>query len=205
MTCIKFLTVISITIASLIIDISLGNISDITSVSTNWGFGAFIAIAIMYAIGQYLILNFVNQKTKRIRSRSPCFNKVGNVITTIQYGLTAIIAFTTIEILVNYYYHSILLILGSSISYTLATIVMAILVLGFLSWYRSNRDFALLPYGISFMITCISIVASIIFFSITLVDLPDKITNLSNQPIPENEVGHSEGLAERGSWSWTRY
>src|SRR5215212_8598334 len=108
-TSIKFLTVISITIASLIIDISLSNISDITSVSTNWGFGAFIAIAIMYAIGQCLILNFVNQKTKRIRSRSPYFNKVGNVITTIQYGLTAIIAFTIIEMLVNSYYHSILL------------------------------------------------------------------------------------------------
>ena len=104
----------------------------------------------MYAIGQYLILNFVNQKTKRIRSRSPYFNKVGNVITTIQYGLTAIIAFTIIEMLVNSYYHSILLILGSSISYAIATIVMAMLVLRFLSWYRSNRDFAL--YSVRYII-----------------------------------------------------
>ena len=48
----KFLVIISIVISSLIIDISLSNISDLISVSTIWGFVTFIAIAIVYAVGQ---------------------------------------------------------------------------------------------------------------------------------------------------------
>jgi hypothetical protein len=190
----KFLTIVSIAISSLIIDISLSNISDITSVSTSWGFAAFIGIAVIYAIGQYLILRFVKQKSKRIRLRLPHFNKLGTIITAIQYSLTAIIIFTIIQMLVNSYYSTFLLPLSSSMSYALAAIVIAILVLAFLSWYRLNRDFALLSYSVSFIITCISIVSSLVFFNIILVDTPDKITSVSqSEPVSESEeVGHSE-------------
>ena len=72
----KFFVIISIIVSSLIIDISLSNISDIISVSTSWGFSAFIAIVIVYAVRQYLILDFVKQKSRRIRSKSPHFNKL---------------------------------------------------------------------------------------------------------------------------------
>ena len=72
----KFLVIISIIISSLTIDISLSNISDIVSVSTSWGFSAFIAIVIVYAVGQYLILEYVKQKSKMIRTKSPHFNKL---------------------------------------------------------------------------------------------------------------------------------
>ena len=72
----KFLVIISIVVSSLIIDISLSNISDLISVSTIWGFVAFIAIAIIYAVGQYLILDFVKQKSKSIRLKSPYFDKL---------------------------------------------------------------------------------------------------------------------------------
>jgi hypothetical protein len=187
----KFLTIVSIAISSLIIDISLSNISDITSISTSRGFATFIVIAVVYVIGQYLILKFVKQKSKRIRSKLPHFNKLGTIITVIQYGLTAIIIFTLLQILVNSYYYTFLLNLGSSMSYATATTVMVILVLEFFSWYRSHRDFALLSYSISFIITCISIVSSIIFFNIVLVDMPDKVTSVS-QLEPVGEVGHSE-------------
>ncbi|MGB7633670.1 MAG: hypothetical protein WBL68_08090 [Nitrososphaeraceae archaeon] len=75
----KFLVIISIVVASLIVDISLSNISDMISVSTNWGFTAFIAIAVVYAIGQYLILDFVKQKSKDIRLRSRYFNSLSKI------------------------------------------------------------------------------------------------------------------------------
>jgi MFS family permease len=192
-----FLIIVSVAISSLIIDISLSNISDITSVSTSWGFAAFIVIAVVYIIGQYLILKFVEQKSKRIRSKLPHFNKLGTIITVIQYGLTAIIIFTLLQILVNSYYYTFLLNLCSSMSYATATTVMVILVLEFFSWYRSHRDFALLSYSISFIITFISIVSSIVFFNIVLVDMPDKVTSVS-QLEPVGEVGHSESEEEVG-------
>ena len=71
-----FFVIISIVVSSLIIDISLSNISDLISVSTDWGFSVFIAIAIVYAVGQYLILEFVKQKSKKIRIKLQHINKL---------------------------------------------------------------------------------------------------------------------------------
>ena len=79
-------------------DISLSNISDLISVSTIWGFVAFIAIAIVYAVGQYLILDFVKQKSKSIRLKSPYFDKLSTIITIVQYVLTATIMFIILQI-----------------------------------------------------------------------------------------------------------
>jgi hypothetical protein len=117
----KFLVVISIVVSSLIIDISLSNISDLISVSTSWGFVAFIAIAIVYAVGQYLILDFVKQKSKSIRLKSPHFNKLSTIITIVQYVLAAIIVFIILQIFVNSYYYTFMLAWSSSIRSELRT------------------------------------------------------------------------------------
>src|SRR5215211_494843 len=191
----KFLVVISIVVSFLIIDISLSNISDIISVSTSWGFAAFIAIAIVYGVGQYLILEFVKQKSKRIRMKSPHFNKLGTIMTIIQYVLTVIIVFIILQIFVNSYYYTSMLTLGSSISYATASIIMVILAVEFFSWYRSNKNFILLLYGVASIITSISIVSSLVFFTVILLDMPAKITSpsLSELTSEQEEVGgHSE-------------
>ena len=190
----KFLVVISIVVSFLMIDISLSNVSDIISVSNSWGFAAFISIAIVYAVGQYLILEFVKQKSKRIRMKSPHFNKLGTIMTIIQYVLTAIIVFIILQIFVNSYYYTSMLTLGSSISYATASIIMVILALEFFSWYRSNKNFILLLYGVSSIITSISIVSSLVFFSVILLDMPAKITSpvQSELTSEQEEVGHSE-------------
>src|SRR5215217_5807779 len=188
----KFLVVISIVVSFLMIDISLSNISDIISVSTSWGFAAFIAIAIVYAVGQYLILEFVKQKSKSIRMKSPHFNKLSTIMTIIQYVLTTIIVFIILQIFVNSYYYTSMLSLNSSISYATASIIMMILALKFFSWYRSNKNFILLLYGVSSIITSISIVSSLVFFTVILLDTPAKISSpsLSELTSEQEEVGH---------------
>src|SRR5215208_5525316 len=190
----KFVVIISIVVSFLIIDISLSNISDIISVSTSWGFAAFIAIAIVYAVGQYLILEFVKQKSKSIRMKSPHFNKLSTIMTIIQYVLTTIIVFIILQIFVNSYYYTSMLSLNSSISYATASIIMVILALEFFSWYRSNKNFILLLYGVASIITSISIVSSLAFFSVILLDMPAKITSPSSSELTseQEEVGHSE-------------
>ena len=196
----KFLVIISIIISSLTIDISLSNISDIVSVSTSWGFSTFIAIVIVYAVGQYLILEFVKQKSKMIRTKSPHFNKLSTIVTIVQYVLTASIVFITLQILVNSYYYTSLLTWNSSISYAIASIIMAILAIKFLSWYRSNRNFIVLLYSVSFIITSISIVSSIVFFTVILLDTPAKKTSSSLLELPseQEEVGHGPEQEEVG-------
>src|ERR671912_231712 len=188
----KFFIVISIVVSSLIIDSSLSNISDIIRVSTSWGFSAFIAVVIIYAIGQYLVLEFVKQRSRGIRSKSPYFNRLSTVVTIVQYVLTAIILFVILQIFLNSYYYTSMLTWNLSISYAMASIIMVILALVFFSWYRSNRNFIVLSYSVSFIVTGISIVSAIIFFTIILLGMQDKITNSSSlEPTSEQEeVGH---------------
>jgi signal transduction histidine kinase len=200
----EFFIVISIVVSSLIIDSSLSNISDIIRVSTSWGFSAFIAVVIIYAIGQYLVLEFVKQRSRGIRSKSPHFNRLSTVVTIVQYVLTAIILFVILQIFLNSYYYTSMLTWNLSISYAMASIIMVILALEFFSWYRSNRNFIVLSYSVSFIVTGISIVSAIIFFTIILLGMQDKITNSSSlEPTseqeevghgPEEEVGHGPDI-----------
>src|ERR687897_2420211 len=195
----KFFIVISIVVSSLIIDSSLSNISDIIRVSTSWGFAAFIAVVIIYAIGQYLVLEFVKQRSRGIRSKSPHFNRMSTVVTIVQYVLTAIILFVILQIFLNSYYYTSMLTWNLSISYAMASIIMVILALEFFSWYRSNRNFIVLSYSVSFIITGISIVSAIVFFTIILLGMQDKITNSSS--IEQEEVGHGSEQEEVGHGS----
>ena len=159
----KFLVIISIVASLLIMDISLSNISDMISVSTNWGFAAFIAIIITYTVGQYLILEFVKQKSKSIRMKSQLFKKLFSIMIIVQYVLAASIVFIILQIFLNSYYSTSMLIWSSSISYAIASIVMVILALEFFLWYRSNRNFVVLLYGVASIITSISIASSLFF------------------------------------------
>jgi signal transduction histidine kinase len=191
----KFFIVISIVVSSLIIDSSLSNISDIIRVSTNWGFSAFISVAIVYAIGQYLVLEFVKQRSVGIRSKSH-FNSLSTVVTIVQYVLTAIFVFVILQIFLNSYYYTSMLTWNLSISYAMASVIMVILALEFFSWYRSNRNFILLSYSVSFIITGISIVSAIVFFTIILLGMQDKITN--SLSLEQEEVGHGPEQEEVG-------
>ena len=187
----KFLVIISIVVTSLIIDISLSNISDMISVSTSWGFAIFIAIIIVYAVGQYLILEFVKQKSRSIRLKSRLFNKLFTIMTIFQYVLTASIVIIILQIFLNSYYSTSMLIWSSSISYVIASIIMVILALEFFFWYRLSRNFVVLLYGVSSIITSISIASSIVLFSVILLGMPAETVS-PKELTSEEEVGHSE-------------
>ena len=82
----------------------------------------------------------------------------------------------------------------------IASIIMVILALKFLSWYRSNRNFVILLYSVSFIITSISIVSSIVFFTVILLDTPAKKTSplLLELPSEQEEAGHGPEQEEVG-------
>lgn len=185
-----FSAVIFVVICSLITDISLSNISDVIIVSTSWGFAAFIAITIVYAVGQYFILEFL----KRIKMKSPYFNKLSTTVTIVQFVLIAIIVFIILQMFVNSYYYSYMLIWSSSISYATASILMAILALMFFSWYRSNRTLIFLLYGISSTVISISTVSSLVFSSVILLSMPEEIRPQSQLGLEEKEVGHGPDI-----------
>jgi hypothetical protein len=97
-------------ISALIVDISLSNVSDIMNISTWWGVAAFISIAFAYTIGQYLILQFVKQKSKTIRMKLVHFDQLSKMMMIAHYILTSVIVLVVLQILVSSYYHTSLLI-----------------------------------------------------------------------------------------------
>src|SRR5215211_7557917 len=133
--------------------------------------------------------------------KSPHFNKLSTIMTIVQYVLTAIIVFIILQIFVNSYYYTSMLTLGSSISYAIASIIMVILALEFFSWYRSNKNFILLLYGVASIITSISIVSSLAFFSVILLDMPAKITSPSSSELTSEQEELTSEQEEVGGHS----
>jgi hypothetical protein len=85
---------------------------------------------------------------------------------------------------------------SSSISYAVAIVIMVILALKFFSWYRSNRNFIILLYGISSSVTSISIVSSLVFFTVILLGMPAQITSPSQPELiaEQKEFGHGPDI-----------
>ena len=68
--------VILVTIAFLLTDTMINNVSDflVPQTTSKWGISFFVVLAIVFAISQHLLLRFVWWKTKDIRSKSFLIN-----------------------------------------------------------------------------------------------------------------------------------
>jgi hypothetical protein len=111
---------------------------------------AFSILGIVYVIGQYLILQFVKNKSKRIITRDQLhLNVIHRTVSLIQYGLAALIVFFILEMIRTSAYSTILLTITIGISYILSMTMLGLLAKRFFSWFRSNRYFVVFLYGLS--------------------------------------------------------
>ena len=147
-----------------------------------WGIVAFTIIAVAFGISQYFILEIVKRKSKDIRGKSTLFRILSSTVTIIQYVLTAIFALIVFQILVNSHYYAVVLNLGSAITYGLATVTMRILTSKFFLWYKSNRNFVVLLYGVSTATVSITMLLTLVFVSRALSALPGERNPQSQAP-----------------------
>jgi hypothetical protein len=161
----KFLIVISIVIVALIIDVSIIRIYLISGKSIlSWTIVIFLVIATVYAIGQYLVLEFVKQKSKEIRTKKQLhLNTIHKVITIVQYILTAIIIFVVLQILMTSSYNTFMLTASTVMSYIVAITMLGLLAQRFFLWFRSNRNSIVILYGLSSAILAINAIFTLIF------------------------------------------
>jgi hypothetical protein len=179
----KFLVIFVVVMAALIIDQSISNISDIITqeITSTSGVALFIAIATVYAVGQYYILEMVKAKNKEITIKSLHNNAAEKMITAVQYVLTAIIVFTVLQIIVSSQYHTNLLIAAFTISYGAASILMGILAWKLFSWFKINKRFEVLLFGLATAVITMYLIDNIILVDVILMGKPALIT-------PESEV-----------------
>jgi hypothetical protein len=138
----KLLILVSILVVTFMVDSQIGYIADFIPerLVTNEGIALFIGIAVVFAIGGILTLEYVKTKTKEGRARALHLHATHIGVTIAQYVLIAIIAFVIAQILITAQYNTVMIAAALSISYGLWIITLALLSRAFLSWLRSSRS-----------------------------------------------------------------
>jgi hypothetical protein len=169
----RIFIVVSIIFIILLVDTSIIRVSDLIlkSSASIWTLGLFTIIAAISLAGQNLILRFIRQKIDESIpvQRSLRLDSLYKVAATVHYVLASIIVFIILEMLITSRYNAVLLITAITISYVFAVAMIGILCHRFFSWFRLNKNYVMLLYGLSFVMlaanACITLwlVNSILF------------------------------------------
>jgi hypothetical protein len=161
----KLLLLMSIVVITLLVDSQIGYIADFIPerLATNEGIALFIGIAVVFAVGGILILEYVRYKSKESRSRALYLHIMHVGVSIAQYVLIAIIAFVVAQILVTAQYNTVMIATALSISYGLWIVILGLLSRAFFSWFRSSRGNALVSKGnVLVLVLALSMVAYVI-------------------------------------------
>jgi hypothetical protein len=161
----KLLLLISIVVIALLVDTEIGYIADFIpeSLVTSEGLALFIGIAVIFAIGGILILEYVKAKSKESRARALYLHIAHIGVTIVQYVLIAILAFVFAQILIATQYNTVMLAAAISISYGLWIVTLGLLSRAFFSWFRYSRSNTLVSKGNALvLILALSMVAYVV-------------------------------------------
>jgi hypothetical protein len=163
-------------IATLIIDTSLVEISDLirTQVTFNTILTIFAVIVIISSSGQYLILKISKPITsRRIGTLNLC--NLQRIVTLAQYALVGILVLVTLQILVMSYYNTLISLLALAISYTLAMALSGLFSQKFFKWFKSDRNKVVFLYGLSSSALAVNAVFTLALVSVIYTTLPSQV------------------------------
>jgi hypothetical protein len=186
------LVIVVALIGTLIVDTMINNVVDFISpqIVSNLGILLFIVIAIVSAVGQYIILNFVRQKSKEISTKSLYLVIMHRAVVIIQSFLTAIIVFVILEMIFTARYFGITLTIATVTSYLLNVVLLAVLTRQFFLWFRSNKNsLVVLFYGLSSAALAITAAIVVFYDSYDLLGKQGEITPYSKVEYPSFEPG----------------
>jgi hypothetical protein len=141
-----------IVITTVMIDSEIGIVADFIpkQISSIWGVGTFLGIAIIFVVSQYLILSYLKQINKDNKNRARHLGVTYIIVSIAQYLLAGILAFIIVQILTGQQYNLITLYVSHVISYGLWIVTLGFLSGAFLSWFRrSNQNVMILILTLS--------------------------------------------------------
>ena len=173
---------ICVIIIALIIDVST------LSIATSIGglrpsyITLFVGLVVVFAVGQYYILAFVNREYKdreyKVSSRITGPHLIDKVVTISQYALLAILASIILQMIFTSSYHIFSLKAIIFISYGLSFALLALLAKRFFSWFKSNHDVVVLVYALAIAMLSISSAITIIYTNNEFDTGPEVIRNI---------------------------
>lgn len=108
-------------------------------------------------------------------SHGSSFDVITAMVTIVQYILTAILILIIFQILTGSYYSTLLLIIATAISYTLAFAMMGLLAYRFFSWFKSNSNSVVLSYGLASAMFGVNLIVALVFVNSLLLNRPSEI------------------------------
>jgi hypothetical protein len=162
----------------------------------------FIVItAITYGVGWPFFSALIDKAGKSLRkSPMPYFEQIGKALTLIKYVIFAILGLLIIEMLFFSYYHTILLITATVVSYIPASVILSMLCYNLLSWYKSNRRYVVLLYALSTAMVAIAIGLNAAIYSGLLLQKPGIISFSELQDVHFTEIS-----AATAGWAGSLY
>ena len=103
--------VMVVVVAAIIVDSQIGYIADFIpeQLSSNTGIFVFILIAVIFAITQYLILDYVKKSSRVSKQRVPHLSKLHVGVSVAQYLLVGVITIVILQLLLTQQYSIIAL------------------------------------------------------------------------------------------------
>jgi MFS family permease len=175
--------------------------SDLLSAVTTTIILFIVITAIIYGVGWPFFSALINNAGKSLRkSPMPYFEPISKALTIIKYSIFAILGLLVIEMLFFSYYHTLLIIAATMISYIPASVILSMLCYNLLSWYRSNRRYVVLLYALSTAMVAIAIGLNVAIYSGLLLQKPDIISFSQLE-----EVHFTEISASTAGWAGALY
>jgi hypothetical protein len=159
---------VSFIIIAMIVDTSIVKISAFTGglSSSVSGIAIFTAIAVIFSVGQYLILGYIKRRNHVASPYSSLrLSRLHKSVSIIQYALIAIFGALITQMVLTSSYHILLVEMVIWINYVLAIILLAFLSYRFLSWFRLNHSAAVLGYALAMMMITINGVFTLLFLT----------------------------------------
>ncbi len=124
----KFLVVVFAIIAVLMVDVAVSTVIDFfqPQISSNLGVIFFILVGLAFALGQYFVLSFVQERTKAIRSRSRSLQVIGVVTVVTQYALICFLVVSVLQMVLVASYSSVLLSASVTVTYALSITTLGV-------------------------------------------------------------------------------
>jgi hypothetical protein len=174
----RFFVAFLVLIIALIIDIGISNIADIVSkqVANILGVALFTTIAAVYIFSQYFIRGMIKAKNKESNFRRGHILKLEKFVTIIQSILAGIMIFVVLEIIFTSQYYINLLTISTTISYGLNVTLACMLAFQLFSWFRLNKNLAVLLFGLASAAIAVNSADIIIFFDDVLLGKPPFVS-----------------------------
>ena len=132
----------------LVIDIALYSLSGIAKLTPTIAYETVLVILIsILIVGQILILELVTRNNSQIIAKIPYLKTLGKIVRISQYVLSGILVLIALQVALFSSYQTSILMVGVTVSYALAMLIMGVLSVLFFKWYTRNKTFSTFIYG----------------------------------------------------------